>query len=108
MKRMFFIFTVLFLGCISCNNDVILDDGKYCWTCVVEAKATVNGHTATNKQTVTICDKTEAEIREIEKSGTLATSGSGYTGKATTKCSQKGSNDNPERGKVDLKPEYKD
>jgi hypothetical protein len=81
MKKLLLLFCLCALS-TACKEE----EEKFCWECIITAKASVGSSSATNKQTVIVCDKTESEIRDIEQSGSLVTSGSGYIGSATTKC----------------------
>jgi hypothetical protein len=88
MKKIVFFVFVLSFSFISCKKEE-----KQCWDCVATGKATSGGSTYTATQTTSICDKTETEIREIEKSGQITIPGSGS---ATTKCYIKGTAPEPE------------
>ncbi len=99
MKKFLFFASVLSISFVSCNKE----EQKQCWDCVATGKVTSGGTTHTATQTTTICDKTETEIRELEKSGQITLPGSGGTG--TTKCYKEGTapEEEPKKGKIILK-----
>lgn len=87
--------TLLLLGfaalLASCSKDK-KDDAKHCWTCKVAVTYTPDmGANSTIDQEV--CDRTEAEIRQYEKAGTVSqtvnNNGMTITQSAVTTCTQK-------------------
>jgi hypothetical protein len=57
---------------------------KYCWKCTISSQA--NGGAGSSKTTTTVCDKTESEIRDYEKSATMTTTSGSVTVFTSTSC----------------------
>lgn len=87
------LFTLLFaLSIFSCTKDSNGYDTttKYCWACKTYVTTTIQGQSSSATSSRDYCDKSESEIKQIEKdgTGTITTTSSGVTvvTKTTTNC----------------------
>jgi hypothetical protein len=75
MRTLLSLATLLFLT--SCEK-------KYCWNCTIMSQS--NGGVNYSQTTNTVCDKTETEIKDYEKAGTMTTRSNGITVYTSTSC----------------------
>lgn len=77
MKKLIFTLVTI-LTFTSCER-------KQCWKCTISAQAP--GYVNTLTQTTTaVCDKTQTEIENYEKAGTMTTISSGIIVETVTDC----------------------
>jgi hypothetical protein len=73
------LFLLIALAISSCEK-------KYCWKCTVMSQS--NGGVNYSQTTTNVCDKTESEIKDYEKAGTMTTRSNGITVYTSTSCEQ--------------------
>lgn len=93
MKKLILITALLGTVVVGCKKESV--SAKFCWACTMKTVSQMSGDMPSIDQEIEtdFCDRTEAEIREVEASGnstiTQSIDGITMTTKVTTTCTKK-------------------